>query len=135
MKKINLRIHYPSIYSDDAYLEVSDEIAFVMDDFRAKEASAIRKKYRYCAQFSLDVGDGIENEIAVDIFIQIEQSEKQSDRLITALDQLTDIQRRRIEKHFFQQQTLSEIAAEEHVSISSVQESIDSAVTKMKKHL
>ncbi len=74
MKKINLRIHYPSIYSDDTYLEVSDEIAFVLEDFRAKEASAVRKKYRYCAQFSLDVGDGIEMKLRLTFLFRLNRA-------------------------------------------------------------
>ncbi len=46
---------------------------------------------------------------------------------------LTDVQKKRFIKHFYLNKTLREIATEENVHFTSVQESIEGAVKKLKK--
>ena len=46
MKAINLKDYYP-YYTQDMYIEVSDELAQLLEHFERKEANYQRKKYRY----------------------------------------------------------------------------------------
>ena len=60
MQTINLKQYY-LFYTEDTFVEVSDEIveAFLLD--KRAEAARERKMYRYKAFYSLDCDDGIEN--------------------------------------------------------------------------
>lgn len=63
MQKLNLREHYPELYKENTYVEVSDDVFDVFAaDKRAEEAYK-RKLYRYGAHFSLDCNDGIEKAL------------------------------------------------------------------------
>ena len=59
MQTINLKQYYP-FFTEDTFVEVSDEIveAFLLD--KRAEAARERKMYRYKAFYSLDCDDGIE---------------------------------------------------------------------------
>ena len=56
-------------------------------------------------------------------------------RLLLDSGELTEVQRRRFVLHFFKGLSYRQIAAQESVHFTSVQESIDAAVRKMKKYL
>lgn len=56
-------------------------------------------------------------------------------RLLLESDDLTETQRRRFIRHFFEGQSYRQIASQESVHFTSVQESIEGAVRKMKKYL
>ena len=60
MKRINLRELYPDYYQTDIFIDIPEEVLAVITEETRAEASAKRKTYRYRAQYSLDVGDGIE---------------------------------------------------------------------------
>ena len=62
MKEINLREYYP-FYNMDVYLEVTDEIAGQLDRFKLDEEAHRVRILRAKAYFSLDRGDGIEDEL------------------------------------------------------------------------
>ena len=76
MKYINLRVYYPDQYSEDVYVEVADDVAEFLEEQRPKEASATRKKYRHKAHYSLDAGDGIENETLQRILAETQRDEQ-----------------------------------------------------------
>ena len=48
---------------------------------------------------------------------------------------LTVIQKRRLEKYFFENKTLREIAKEEHISFQCVDKSIKKAIKNIRKNL
>ena len=56
-------------------------------------------------------------------------------KLKDAIDQLSDIQKRRIKMYYFEDKTLREIAEIEHCKIMSVKNSIDVGIKKIKKIL
>ena len=60
--------------------------------------------------------------------------EKYESELPAAMNQLTSIQRRRIEMYFYDNKTLREIAEIENVDIRAVWESIEGALKRMKKY-
>lgn len=73
MANINLRDYYPE-YEVDCFVDVADgeekafiaamakEAADVYVEFQRAENAHKRRMYRYRAHYSLDLGDGIENE-------------------------------------------------------------------------
>ena len=61
MKIINLRDIYPH-YTQDCFVEVTDEVADLFSEFDHKEAAYRLRTYRHKAYYSLDRNDGIEHE-------------------------------------------------------------------------
>ena len=53
MKKINLREYYP-LYTQDTIVEVPDEVADLLREYKLAEAAYILRTYRHKAYFSLD---------------------------------------------------------------------------------
>ena len=136
MTTINLRDYYP-FYTEDAYIEVSDEIArqlnrFVLDD-EAERIRILRAK----AYYSLDCGDGIEAEAVV----QPEQPDEAYERaeLARILDEtlasLSETQRRRVCDNILDGVSQSAIAKREGVKKSSVAESVSRGLANLKKNL
>lgn len=70
MKTINLKDYYP-YYTQDTFVEVTDELLAVFEEFVRAESAYERKKYRYKAHYSLDRGDGIEHNI---LFVSLSRS-------------------------------------------------------------
>ncbi len=136
MTTINLRDYYP-FYTEDAYIEVSDEIArqlnrFILDD-EAERIRILRAK----AYYSLDCGDGIEAEAVV----QPEQPDEAYERaeLARILDEtlasLSETQRRRVCDNILDGVSQSAIAKREGVKKSSVAESVSRGLANLKKSL
>lgn len=123
---INLRDYYPDFYKMDYIIDVPIEVLEVMQESKRKEATYQRKRYRYKAHYSLDRGDGIENDtlfsalIPQDIF---EQQEQQA-LLHWAIDELPETQARRIRAHYLLGIGILDIAKMEGVTRSVVDESI-----------
>ena len=148
MAKINLRDLYPE-YELNCYVEVTDgdegafiaamtkEVADVYVDFKRAENAYKRRTYRYKAHFSLDRGDGIENDAIhhapspEDIFME----KLTRDELSAAISGLTETQRRRITAYIVHEMSYQAIAEAEGVDESSVRESIRYGFHNMEKHL
>ena len=47
MKKINLRDYYPSIYTSDSFIDVSDEVAAILQGFDRHETAYRMRTYRH----------------------------------------------------------------------------------------
>ena len=136
MTTINLRDFYPW-YTSDEFVEVSDEIADeLLADKRYQKAHR-RRVYRNKALYSLDVGDGIENEACYINLSPHEIHERQimRCRLCRALNSLPETQGRRIDAHFILGMSKTDIARAEGVKKSSVCESIERGLASMKKYL
>ena len=101
MKKINLRDYYP-YYTQDMIVEVPDEVADILREYKLAEAADFLRTYRHKAYFSLDYDINVEHEAMVlvltpaDIFEQKEENA----RLYEALASLPEKQRNRITSHF-----------------------------------
>ena len=78
MKKINLRDYYP-YYTQDMIVEVPDEVADILREYKLAEAAYFLRTYRHKAYFSLDYDINVEHEAMVlvltpaDIFEQKEE--------------------------------------------------------------
>ena len=134
MKKIILRTQYPW-YKGDEYIEVSDEIAEIIEGFVRQEQSFIRQQKRYRAIYSLDEENGIERSI---IFIsespdELFEKKLTNEELYKAISMLPEIQARRIYAHFFQNMSMTKIGRIEGVSKMAISKSIESGLKKIEK--
>ena len=89
MVTINLKKYYPEYYTKDTYVEVNEKVAKFMEEERPKYASAKRKAQRNKAHYSLDSGDGIEEETVLRIFKEAEEHEELRVRLEWSMRTLT----------------------------------------------
>lgn len=136
MKKLRLKDEYPW-YTGEEYIEVSDEIAEVFKQF-SKDEHRQKEKIRYHRAFySLDAGDGIENDI---LFIsatpqELYERKLTQEELYAAINQLPEKQAKRIYARYFQDMTVSQIAKIEGVDESSVRETITRGLIQVEKFL
>ena len=136
MKKINLRDYYP-YYTQDMIVEVPDEVADILREYKLAEAAYFLRTYRHKAYFSLDYDINVEHEAMVlvltpaDIFEQKEENA----RLHEALASLPEKQRNRITSHFLLGMSLSDIAKSEGTGVSSVHEGIQRGLRRLRKNL
>ena len=136
MKTINLRDFYPW-YTSDEFVEVSDEIADELFADKRYQKAHRRRVYRNKAQYSLDAGDGIENEACYINLSPHEIHERQimRCRLCRALNSLPETQGRRVDAHYILGMSKSDIARAEGVRESSVRDAIKRGLRDMKKYL
>ena len=134
MTTINLKDFY-SWYTQDEYMEVSDEVAEELRANKRYEAAYRRRVTRNKAQYSLDCDDGIEYSACV-----FEPSPEEYlaravtiQRLCYALHHLPPAQGRRIDAHYLLGQTVTEIAEAEGLDESSIRESINRGLRRMRK--
>ncbi len=97
MKVINLRDIYPH-YTQDCFVEVTDEVADLFSEFDHKEAAYRLRTYRHKAYYSLDRNDGIEHEA---LFVALSPHELYERKvtvqeLHAAISRLPDKQAKRI---------------------------------------
>lgn len=136
MIKINLRDYYP-FYQKDCFVNIPDEVAEELRSFDRMESAYQRRMYRYKAQYSLDRGDGIENDI---LFVslspwEIYERKITYEQLHAAISLLPDKQAKRIYAHFFMEMSCAAIAEAEGVSEAAVREGIDRGLRNIEKYL
>lgn len=134
MVTINLKKYYPDYYKEDTFMDVKEDVAEFLETNRPKQASAKRKAQRYKAQYSLDAGDGIEEDTLVLLFEEARRNELLYERLRSAMKCLTEKQRRRFLMKYDLEYTYAEIAEREQVNVNAVEDSIEQAKEKIKKY-
>lgn len=136
MVQINLRDFYP-FTQEDTYIEVSAEVANMMNAFERAEASYERKVRRYKAYYSLDHKTGIERSILFTSHSPEELYERKLTReeLHATIAQLSDKQAKRIYAHYLLGMSKEEIAKSEGVSWRAVHQSIQQGLSRMEKIL
>jgi RNA polymerase sigma-70 factor (ECF subfamily) len=126
MKTLNLRDYYPSLYTSDCFIEVSDEVDDIFITSKRNEAAYHSRKYYNKAQYSLDRDDGIERHI----LNSVPSAEDGYERALTtklilaAIDALPDKQARRVYAHYFLGMSKPAIAKAEGVNVQVVRKSI-----------
>ena len=136
MTKINLRDYYP-FYQHDCVIEAPEEVAEVMQEMNRLEDSYQRRLYRYKAYYSLDCGDGIENDI---LFISLSPCEIYERKvtyaqLHAAIISLPDKQAKRIYAYYFLEMSKAAIAKAEGISEVAVRDAIDRGLRNIEKYL
>ena len=136
MTIINLRDFY-YWYTQDEYIEVSDDVAEALRaSVRSEAAYTERARYNK-AYYSLDADDGIEysaclHELTPDEVLELKE---RFCRLWNALNCLPEIQGRRVDAHLILGKSYRQIAREEGVDKCAVRRSVKSGITHMKKYL
>ena len=136
MAIINLKDFY-YWYTQDQFIEVSDEVAEVFLADARYEMAYQRRLSRHKAQYSLDCEDGIEYSACVHEPSPQELLERM-DRfchLWNALNSLPEIQGRRVDAHLILGKSYREIARDEGVDKSAVRNSVLCGIEAMKKYL
>lgn len=133
---INLREFYP-FYCEDCIVEVSDDVAQVMQELDHQELSYRRKLYRHKAFFSLEQDDGIEHGTAFTSMSPEEfyECKVTREQLHAAMAVLSEKQAKRIYAHYFLGMSQTTIAHAECVSCNVISASIKRGLKKMKKNL
>lgn len=136
MAVINLRDYYP-FYTCDCFINVTEGVADLLKQADTQEATYQRRVRRYKAYYSLDWENGIENSVLLTVETPEELYEHKltMEQLYTALNQLPEKQRRRINAFFFLGMSKAAIANAENVSAAAVLESIESGLRSMAKFL
>jgi len=136
MVTINLKDFYPW-YTHDEFVDVSDEVAAAMLEAGRLDRNYTRRVYYNKAHYSLDAGDGIENEACYINLTPHEIFECQimRCRLCRALNSLSETQGRRVDAHYILGMSQKDIAEVEGVSNGSVCVSIQRGLAAMKKYL
>ena len=117
--------------------EMTEDVAYMYFDFQRKDNAYRRRKYYHNAHYSLDVGDGIENDAvnhapsSEDVFFENETR----DELSAALATLPEPQRRRVEAHFFRGMSKTDIAKAERISEKNVRQAIERGLQKMQEYI
>ncbi len=136
MKRIKLKDEYYWC-SGDEYIDVSDEVAEAFTQFH-KELERYRAKVRYHKAFySIDTECSVDGHI---LFVaatpdEIYERKVSQEQMYAAINQLSEIQARRIYAKFFQNMSVRQIAMIEGIDESSVSESISKGLKKIKKIL
>ena len=144
VQTINLREYYYELYTEDTFIEVSDEVAAALLRMKRDEKNRKSRMYYHKAYFSLDAGDGIENDAIgfleaspEDILIERDNEEfakLQIERLHEAISHLSPTQARRLYAKRIMGRKVSDIAKEEGVCEVSVYDSINNAVLRLKEY-
>ena len=114
MAKINLRDFYP-FYNADLFTEIPDEIKDALLEAERLEQNYIRRRFYNKAYYSLDAGDGIENDILLVPLSPCEIYERKitAEQLYAAIASLPDKQGKRIYAHYILGMSKLEIARAE----------------------
>lgn len=135
MPIINLRKHYP-FFKEDCFIEVTDEVAQVFLLADRQENNYCLRTYRHKAYYSLDRGDGIEND-AIHTAASPEEIMLRKislEQLQEALNHLPPIQARRVYAHYILGMKKSEIARAEGVNSGGVCDSVKKGVKNLRRY-
>ena len=136
MKILKMKEEY-DWYSENEYMEISDELAEFFETERKKEEAYDRKRRRYKATNSLDADNGIEKAVLYppktpeQLYVEKEADKER----YAAMLQLPEIQRRRYYAYYYLKINMPRIARIEGVSKSTVSQTIDKAEKNIKKIL
>lgn len=136
MTWINLRDFYP-FYHFDFSIEVTDETAEQLRQFSRKDHADFERRRVYKAYYSLDAGDGIENDIILLVLSpeEIYERKMSNQELYAAINSLPEKQAKRIYAYFFLGMSKVEIAKIEGVDPNSIRGSIERGLKRMEKFL
>ncbi len=136
MTTINLKDFY-YWYTQDQFIEVSDEVAEVFLADARYEMAYQRRLSRHKAQYSLDCDDGIEYSACLHEPSPQELMDRKElfFRLWNALNSLPEIQGRRVDAHLILGKSYRQIAQEQDVDKSVVRRSVKRGMAAMKKYL
>jgi len=136
MVKINLRDYYP-FYKTDFFVDVPDEVETALLEAERLERNYIRRCFYNKAYYSLDAGDGIENDILFVLLSPCEVYERKvtAEQLHAAIASLPDKQGQRVYAHYILGLSKTAIASAEDVSVEAVSVAIERGLKGMEVFL
>ena len=136
MKEINLMDYYP-FYTTDMIVEVPDEVADLLYEYKLSEAAHFLRTYRHKAYFSLDYDANVERDALVIVLTPADILERKEEnaKLYQALASLPEKQRNRIYAHYFLGMSKSDIAKAEGIHKSRITRSINAGLRSLEKFL
>lgn len=131
-------IKYCFLDGEVSEVEVSEDIGTVIEESRREENSAARQYRRYCySSDAIKYGDCDIYAPRIDFddsFMDEDECDKRLEDILATFNTLTETQFRRLKKHM-SGMTVREIAAEEGVHHSVIEESIRGARKKFQTFL
>ena len=124
-------IYIPNSEGNLEKVEVSEKLAIVIDSFRREEESQLRQNRRYLDFYSCDItlcssSSNIEDEVIEHETIKA---------IFSAIDKLTEKERKRIVSYYFKNLTYEQVAKIENTSTTAIFKSVVNALEKLKKFL
>ena len=137
MQKINLRDLYPDAYKTDVFVDGAEEVLTAIRDQQQDDAAYERRKFRHKAYYSLNRGDGIENDALNQPPTpeEILEQKQLKEEVYAALMQLPAIQARRIYARVYLGMRVAEIARIEGADRRRVWDSIRRGLKKLARLL
>lgn len=140
-KENNYVISFKTVKNEYKEVKVSEEVFKAFDKFELDDISQLHKVDKHIDMRVIDnteymdivlYNNAVNNEISIE-----EQLENKilQEELKKAILELSEVQKRRVIKYYFENKTLQKIAEEEGCSIASVKESLDSSINKLRKKL
>lgn len=117
-------------------VEVSEKVYEAFDKFELEDISQIHKIRKHIERN--EVYEETLFHKSIDVSISVEEQVENKilhEELKDAINELNDVQRRRIKKYFFENKTYEEIAIEENCSKVAIKYSIDIALEKISKKI
>lgn len=132
-KEINGTIHYYATFTDgqgfEQISEIEQDVFVVLNNSQKKVSSQARQDRRYgLCPFDESIGE-------IGIVDDTDETSELIKQLYSHLDELTDIQQRRVDMYYFKNMKLEDIAANEDSSVPAVHYSIKQAIKKLKNFL
>lgn len=144
MTVINLRRYYYPLVKTDTFMEVPEEVAEALLQLHREENNRINKRIYHKAYFSLDCGDGIENDAIgweqpspEELIIQAEEEaahELLLQHMREALSILSPAQARRLHARFMLEMKFRDIAEMEGISPAQANQSVRAALKKLSNY-
>ena len=135
--KVNLKKLYPNKYVVDEYIELDDKILEIIDKYEHIDSAYERKVRYHKAYYSIDKNQYIElheknftskDTVYIDRIIHAELIEL----VVEIINELPQMQRKRIVKRYIEGKTLIEIATEEKCTVQAIYNSIHRSLNKIK---
>lgn len=123
MSTINLKEHYPTTYTEDFFVEVSEEIHQLFIDFKHQEDAFLRQVSRYHAYHSLDDPNfPVEQCVFFQKPALVDAVEQRHSAMsiYEAILSLPPKQAKRCYDHYYQGFKISDIAQKEGVTAGSM---------------
>lgn len=133
---MSIKITYQLADGQTIEIEVSPEVATVLTETYRKELALQKQDKRHIARlgFTEGITESHASLMAEDVADLVERMEDYA-QLHSAVDRLPEIQRHRIQLHFFEGLSVGEIADIEGACHQSVSESLQTAIENLQKTL
>lgn len=135
-EKNNYIVEFKDVNNTIHKVEVSEKVYEAFDKFELEDISQIHKIKKYIERNEVYEETLFHKSINASISVEDEvESKLLSEDLKNAINELSDIQKRRLKMYYFNELTLDEIAMLENTSHQAISKSIIRAIEEIRKKL